>query len=89
MVMAREREFVLWARAPGKESLPCMEHKAFCVQFWDSLFRRGIELLERVQRRAAKMIRGPEPRALSLFCLEKRRLRGDLIHVYKYLRGGC
>ena len=66
----------------------------YCTQAWRQYRKKAIDKLERIQRRANKMI--PELRDLSyktrllqcgLTTLETRRLRGDQIELYKIVNG--
>jgi len=69
-------------------------HLESCVQLWGLQNEKDMGLLERVQRRAMKRISGMEHlsyeerlRQLGLLSLEKRRLQGDVIVAFQYLKG--
>ena len=67
-------------------------HLEYCIQAWRPYRQKDIDMLERVQRRATKMIQklrniSNEMRLkeCGLTTLETRRLRGDQIEVFKIL----
>jgi len=91
-IISRLREVIL----PLYSALvkPNMEH---CVQFQASLYKRGINVLKRVQQRSTKMIRVLEQLShkrkggmrLDFSTWRTEGSGGSYQHVYKYLKGGC
>jgi len=70
----------------------CRPQLEYCIYIWRPQHRKDLDLLERVQRRATKMVQGMEHhpyedkvRKLRLFSPEKRMLHGDLRAAFQYL----
>ena len=95
----KEKDLGVTISADMKVSEQCViaivrPHLEYCMQAWRRYRKKDIDTLERIQRRATKMI--PALRDLSyderlkecgLTTLETRRLRGDQIEVFKILNG--
>ena len=67
----------------------------FCVQLWVPQFKKDRDLPEGVEWMATKVIKGLELvlceerlSKVGLLSLGKKRLREDLIDIYRYLKGG-
>lgn len=69
-------------------------HLEYCVQAWRPYWQKDIDNIEKVQRRATKLI--PELKDMvyedrlketKLISLEMRRLRADLLEVFKIVHG--
>ena len=69
-------------------------HLEYCIQAWRPYRKKDIDKLERIQRRATKMIPGLRDFSYEscllqcgLTTLKTRRLRGDQIEVFKIVNG--
>ena len=64
------------------------------MQFWSPQHRKDIDVIERVQRRDTTLIPGrarlryeERLKETGLYSLERRLLRGDMIEMFKKMKG--
>ena len=69
-------------------------HLDYCIQVWRPYLQKDVDILEKVQKRATRMVEGLKGlsykerlKRLNLTTLETRRIRADLIEVYKIFHG--
>ena len=69
-------------------------HLEYCIQAWHIYLTQDIEMLEKVQCRATQLVYDfndftyeQRLRRSDVTTLETRRLRGDLIEVFKIIKG--
>ena len=83
----------LYTRVPLYKAI-VRPHLEYCIQAWSQYLRKDIDMLEKIQRRATKLIPGLRDltyderlKECGLTTLETRRLRGEQIEVFKILNG--
>ena len=69
-------------------------HLDYCSPIWHQHLQRDINILEKVQRQATRMVEGyhgldyfSRLKGMKLTTLETRRLRADLLEVFKIVNG--
>ena len=68
-------------------------HLEYCIQFWSPINGKDGDMLEGVQRRVTKIIPSlrnlyeERLKRLGMFSLKRRRLKGDMIEVFKMIHG--
>jgi len=69
-------------------------HLEYCVQFWSPQLRKDIDAIERAEHRATQLIPGlarlsyeERLKETGLYSQERRRLRGDMMEMFKIMKG--